>query len=148
MDETTTEEPALRLAQRLRLATDRLRRVVRQPGRLDGLTRSEEMVLSRLFRHGELTTAALAQQEALRPQTMGAVVRALVEKGLVTKVPDETDRRRENVRLTDDGVAAMAQVNERRDRDLASLLERELTTDQRAQLSTVLSMLEDLGHHA
>jgi len=144
----TTEESALRLAQRLRLATDRLRRVVRQPGQLDGLTRSEEMVLSRLARHGELTTAALAQQEALRPQTMGAVVRALVEKGLVTKTPDETDRRRENVQLTDAGTAAMSIVNERRDRDLASLLERDLTTDQRTQLATVLSMLEDLGNRA
>ncbi len=142
----TDEEDTLRTAQRLRLVVDRLRRVVRQAGFVEGLTRTEEATLSRLERVGPLTTAELADRERLRSQTMGTVVRSLVESGFARKTPDSTDRRREQVHITPAGLAMMVSVNELRDRDLATLLERELSAQQRSQLAETLSWLENLGH--
>ncbi|MFB9619661.1 MarR family winged helix-turn-helix transcriptional regulator [Brooklawnia cerclae] len=140
------EEDTLRTAQRLRLVVDRLRRVVRQAGLVEGLSRTEEATLSRLERVGPLTTAELADRERLRSQTMSTVVRSLVGRGLVRKTSDPSDRRRENVHITQAGLAMMASVNELRDRDLAILLERELSARQREQMAETLSWLEDLGN--
>lgn len=142
----TDEEDSLRAAQRLRLVVDRLRRVVRQAGLADGLSRTEEATLSRLDRTGPLTTAELADRECVRPQTMGVVVRSVMERGFVAKTPDPDDRRKEQVHITSEGVAAMAEINAIRDRDLAALLERELTVRQRHQVAETLDWLEDLGN--
>lgn len=138
-------EGALRIAQRLRLVVDRLRRVVRQAGLVEGLSRTEEATLSRLERVGPLTTAELADREKVRAQTMSTVVRALVERGFARKTPDSSDRRREQVHITQTGLEMMTSVNKLRDKDLAALLEREFTSEQRAQLAETLSWLENLG---
>lgn len=146
MDTNSSEDlDALRLAQRLRLVVDRLRRLVRQAGLVDGMSRSHEATLSQLDRNGPLSTAALAERERLRPQTMGGIVRDLVARGLAEKSPDPSDGRREFVSLTDDGRSAMARVNLERDRDLGALIARELAEDERRELARALALLEALG---
>jgi len=69
------------------------------------LSLTESAVLSRLERHGAATTAELARSESVKPQSMGATVAALEERGLVERKPHPTDGRQMNVELTARGAA-------------------------------------------
>ena len=59
--------------------------------RPDGeLTLSQTSALVRLDRDGPATSSELAAREGIRPQSMGAIVAALCERGLVARDPDPT----------------------------------------------------------
>jgi DNA-binding MarR family transcriptional regulator len=49
--------------------------------------------------------ADLARADAVRPQSMGATIAALEERGLVERKPDPTDGRQANIVLTAKGAA-------------------------------------------
>jgi DNA-binding MarR family transcriptional regulator len=74
------------------------------------LSWSEGMVLGRLAKDGPATTAELARAEAVKPQSMGATIGALEERGLVERRPHPTDGRQMNISLTQKG-AALRQSN-------------------------------------
>jgi DNA-binding MarR family transcriptional regulator len=67
------------------------------------LSLSEGMVLGRLAKDGPATTAELARAEAVRPQSMGATIGALEERGFVERTPHPTDGRQMNISLTEKG---------------------------------------------
>jgi DNA-binding MarR family transcriptional regulator len=69
------------------------------------LSWSESAVLGRLVRDGPATTADLARAEAVRPQSMGATIAALEDRGLVERKPHPTDGRQVNIALTPKGLA-------------------------------------------
>lgn len=69
------------------------------------LSWSEAAVMGRLDRDGPATTADLARAEAVRPQSMGATIAALEERGLVARKPHPTDGRQVNIVLTAKGAA-------------------------------------------
>jgi DNA-binding MarR family transcriptional regulator len=69
------------------------------------LSLSEGMVLGRLGKDGPATTAELARAEAVKPQSMGATIAALEERGFVERKPHPTDGRQMNISLTDKGAA-------------------------------------------
>jgi DNA-binding MarR family transcriptional regulator len=69
------------------------------------LSWSEGMVLGRLAKDGPATTAELARAEAVKPQSMGATIGALEERGLVERKPHPTDGRQVNIMLTAKGAA-------------------------------------------
>ena len=69
------------------------------------LSWSESAVMGRLLREGPATTADLARAEAVRPQSMGATIGALEERGLVERKPHRTDGRQVNIVLTAKGTA-------------------------------------------
>ena len=80
-----------------------LARRVRAAAALQELSWTEAAVLSRLANDGPATTAGLARAEAVKPQSMGATVAALEEKGLVERKPHPTDGRQANIALTAKG---------------------------------------------
>ena len=51
------------------------------------LSMTESLVLGRLEKEGPATTAELARAESMRPQSMGTVVAALEELGLIERSP-------------------------------------------------------------
>ena len=69
------------------------------------LSLTEFAVLARLDKEGPATTAELARAESVRPQSMGATVAALEERGMVERKPHPTDGRQMNVALTARGAA-------------------------------------------
>jgi DNA-binding MarR family transcriptional regulator len=69
------------------------------------LSMTEAMVMSRLARNGPATTADLARAEGMRPQSMGATIAALEERGLVERKRHPTDGRQVNIELTAKGAA-------------------------------------------
>ncbi len=69
------------------------------------LSLSEDAVLKRLFRDGPATTADLARAEGMRPQSMGTIIAALEQRGMVERKPHPTDGRQVNIELTARGAA-------------------------------------------
>src|SRR5690242_11241356 len=86
-------------------AVGTLVRRVRAVSAAHELSWSESAVMGRLLRDGPATTADLARAEAVRPQSMGATVAALEERGLVERKPHRTDGRQVNIVLTPKGTA-------------------------------------------
>src|ERR1700729_2914380 len=63
------------------------------------LTMPESTCLSRLDREGPATSSELAKQEQISPQSMGATLAGLEERGLVERRPDPGDGRKGGMSL-------------------------------------------------
>ena len=96
-----------------------LRRLKQAPAEGD-LTLPESSALSRLDRGGPTTAAELARQEQISPQSMGATLFGLLERGYIEKHPDPTDGRRYLLSVTEAGAGVVHQPDARpqRRRDL------------------------------
>lgn len=101
MPEKNAEIDLLQLTQSIGLLVRRMRAAAAA----HELSLSESSVLARLDREGPETTAALARAEGVRPQSMGATVAALEERGLVVRKPHPSDRRQVFIALTGKGAA-------------------------------------------
>jgi DNA-binding MarR family transcriptional regulator len=118
-----------------------VRRAMRSGRQVGNLAMRHEAALAWLRRRGRLTTAELARLEQITPQSMGAVVAELVERGWVVKTKDPDDGRRELLALTDAGAATVAQTDAARRADLVALLGSRLTTAERAAVGRGLELL-------
>jgi DNA-binding MarR family transcriptional regulator len=87
-------------------------RRVRAAAAAHELSWSETAVIGRLAKSGPATTAGLARAEAVRPQSMGATIAALEERGLVERKPHPTDGRQVNIVLTAKGAAVRKSVKD------------------------------------
>ncbi len=73
---------------------------------------TESAVMRRLDVEGPATTADLARAESVRPQSMGATIAALEERGFVERRPHPTDGRQNNIALTSKGAAVRASAKD------------------------------------
>jgi len=98
-------------------------------------------VLSRLDRHGPMTTSDLAAAERMRPQSMAQTVTELKRDGLLAPRPDPVDRRRILLELTEAGRAALLDERRRREDWLSNAMADELTADEQEQLIDAIALL-------
>jgi DNA-binding MarR family transcriptional regulator len=68
--------------------------------------------MSRLAKDGAATTAELARAESMKPQSMGTIIAALEEMGIVARKPHPTDGRQMNIELTAVGAAVRKSVKD------------------------------------
>ena len=133
------------LAVALRLNLGLLLRRLRQLSTDTDVPLPEMTALSRLDRGGPCTTAELARQEEISPQSMGATVAALERRGLVARAPDPGDGRRMILSLTPAGAAALSDSRDMRTRGLAAALRAEFTPAELDQLADLMPLLERLA---
>jgi DNA-binding MarR family transcriptional regulator len=121
-------EPQLAdVAAALRDSIGLLRRRLRQvkaAGADGGLTLPQSAALVRLDRGGPATSSALARQEQISAQSMGATLAGLEARGLVARQPDPLDGRRVVISITEAGLQVL---RDRRGRH-TQLLARALAT--------------------
>ena len=70
------------------------------------LNLSQTATLARLDENGGMTTADLARTEAMKPQSMSAILASLEQEGFVERTPHPTDGRQILFSLTTQGVEA------------------------------------------
>lgn len=97
------EHEATELALALGMLVRRLRSTV--PAESHELSWAQMSVMRRLDTEGPATTADLARAESVKPQSMGAIVAALEEKGIVERKPHPTDGRQMKIVLTAKGAS-------------------------------------------
>ncbi len=133
------------LAARLRLASARLSRRVRQEALSGGddLTASRLAALATIEDLGPLTLGELAAVEQVQPPSMTRIVARLEEHGLAVRQVDPNDRRIARVQITDAGRETLARSRTRKDAFLARRVAR-LSPDERAALASALPVLEAL----
>ena len=129
----------------LRVSIGLLLRRMRQT-RADGeLTLPESSALTRLDRGGPATAGALAKQEQISPQSMGATLAALEAKGLIGRRPDPGDGRRAVLSVTEAGSRLLRDKRNARTEQLAKALSAGFTPAEIQLLAAASPLLERLA---
>jgi DNA-binding MarR family transcriptional regulator len=144
--ESTLQEPDVtEVAAALRVSIGLLLRRMRQV-RPDGeLSLPETSALARLDRSGPATSSALAKEEQISPQSMGATLAALEARGLVARQPDPADGRRAVLTLTGAGQQVLRDKRSARVAQLAAALSSAFSPAEVIQLKAAAPLLERLA---
>lgn len=127
------QELTSEVAELLHGVTHRMRRATGQELEPLGVTWAQVRALRTLHRCGRpIRMSELATRLRIARRSATSVVDELAERGLVTRLPDPSDRRAVAVDVTPQGAALLAELDHRR-RDAAARLtstlsQRELTT--------------------
>ena len=102
------------LAADLALAIGTLIRRIRAnaPTENADLSWTQRSVLTRLQNEGPATAAELARAEGVKPQSMGTIVAALEQMGMIERKPHPTDGRQVVIQLTADGLNKRQQAKD------------------------------------
>ena len=118
------------LADRLHSVAIHLLRRARRVDAATGISPAELSALSVVVFGGPLTLGDLAAAEQVRPPSMTRIVKSLESEGLITRAPDESDRRVGWLRATPKGEQLMRQGRSARVALIAQWL-RPLTPEER-----------------
>jgi DNA-binding MarR family transcriptional regulator len=135
---------AATLARELRIVFGNMKRRFREQMTPGDLTLSQIAVLSRLNREGPATVSALARDEGVRPQSMGATVAALEAAGLVRGAPDPADGRQTLLSLTDACRDLIQASRLAREDWMLAAIEAKLTPAEQAELARAVALLKRL----
>jgi DNA-binding MarR family transcriptional regulator len=133
------------IAAALRVSIGLLVRRLRQVPVEGDLTLSETSALARLDRGGPSTPGALARQEQISPQSMGATLAALESRGLIARSPDPEDGRRAVMSITDAGLALLRSRRDAKAQQLARALSAEFSAPELDRLASIAPLLERLA---
>lgn len=129
----------------LRVSISLLRRRLRQVQVEGELTLPETSALVRLDRGGPSSPGELAKLEQISPQSMGATLRSLEERGLVERRPDAADGRRAVISLTGAGLETLRNRRNARVERMARALSAEFTCAEIGQLMVLAPLIERLA---
>ena len=129
----------------LRVSIGLLRRRLRQVYANGELTLPETAALARLDRGGPTTASALARQEQISPQSMGATLAALAARGLVERRPDPADGRRAVIYVTEQGQQKLTDKQNARIDQFARALSASFSTGELASLMAAAPLIERLA---
>lgn len=133
-----------RLANELRIATNRLVRRLRAEKSNDDLSDGQYAVMACLDRQGPQTLRSLSDYERVKPPSMNRTVNCLAEGGYVRREGHPEDGRQVLISLTSDGVDTVRATRRRRDLWLAKRM-RALDPGQRETLAEAAEILRDVA---
>ncbi|WP_127473357.1 MarR family winged helix-turn-helix transcriptional regulator [Microbacterium sulfonylureivorans] len=128
-------------ASQLRISTFRLARRMRTQRAVDSMSDGQFAVLAALWVHGSHTLGELADRERVSAPSMNRTVNCLQDSGYVSRAADETDGRKVQISLTDEGRAVVDETARRRDAWVEAAL-ADLTDDERATLAKAADLMQ------
>ena len=138
----STKSAATELRESMMAVTRQMRR--HRPDH--GLTLSQLELLGEVSRTGVTTPAELGVRLHVRVQSLTDSMNELVTRGLVSRRPDETDRRRQLIELTPAGTALLEADRAERDAWLHSTMHDNLTDLEFDLLMLVAPVLRKLAY--
>ena len=147
MTATTVELDDARLletASELRVLVAKLRRRLADQASPGDFTPSQAAVLSRLHTDGPATLTTLAKAEAMRPQSMSAIISVLQAGGVVEGSPDPKDGRQTILALTDVARERVEQARVIKNDWLFRSIRAKYTATEQAQLTKSVELLQRL----
>ena len=136
---------AQEVAASLRTSIGFLVRRMKQVQTAGDLTLPESSALARLDRGGPATAAELARQEQISPQSMGATLAALQERGLIERRADPADGRRYVLSVSEAGARELHNRRSARTQMFAAVLSESFSPDELAVLQQASVLLERLA---
>lgn len=133
------------VAEELTAVVSQLHRRMRVASSEGALSPSQRITLGRLHESGPTTTAALARAEHVRPQSMGATLGVLEERGLIARSPHPTDRRQVVFSLTDSGERQLGSLRQAKRTWLADAIEARLDAEDQRTLARAVDLLRRLA---
>jgi DNA-binding MarR family transcriptional regulator len=131
---------ATEVANRLRPVLMKLARELRREVHPLGVTGGQVALLFQIRRRRGVSAGDLAASEGISPAAMSGYVDRLAKAGLVERVQDERDRRRQVLELTEEAERVLRSVRSRRTAWLAKRLEH-LSEDELAAVDHALDPL-------
>lgn len=131
-------------ASALRLAVMRFSRRVRAERAVDTMSDGQIAVLGWLRLKGPHTLGELAERERVSAPSMNRIVNCLEESGYVTRTPDDIDRRKVNIALSDAGREVITETARLRDAWLETVLS-EFTPAERTILAEAGALLSRIA---
>jgi DNA-binding MarR family transcriptional regulator len=139
------QEKDIQFASELRAVINKLVKKLRKEsptGQKFSLT--ERSTMSALYQHGALLPSELAAMEMITNQSMSQVLNHLSELGYIVRVPSETDKRKVNISLTEEGEKIFLQFKHERDEWLKKAIAQACTPEEHELLRQVISPLAKL----
>jgi len=134
------------VAQALLEGVGRLARRIRQLPAVGELTLPERTALSRLDRDGPATSAELARQQQVSPQSMGATLARLEQQDLIERRRDPDDGRRIVLSVTRAGRKLLRAKRNARVQQLSDALADGFSPAELKRLMAAAPLLERLAH--
>ncbi|MEW1835776.1 MarR family transcriptional regulator [Microbacterium sp. NPDC079995] len=146
MSDATGDQPRdlAHAASDFRMATFRLARRLRSQRAVDTMSDGQFAVLAALKVHGPHTLGELAERERVSAPSMNRTVNCLEELGYLSRTPDENDRRKVVIDLTESGREVVVETVRRRDSWLEHAFEA-LTATQRATLAEAAAIMQEVA---
>jgi DNA-binding MarR family transcriptional regulator len=135
-------EPAA-LAARLRVAGWRFARRMRQESD-PGITPTVHAALHTVETHGPITAGQLAAHEHVQKPSMTRTIQALIDRGLIVRLPDPLDGRVRWLSITPAG-RRLLQRSRRRTEEFLARRVKKLTVEERDLLERAAALLERLA---
>ena len=134
------ETDAVAIADALRPALLRISRELRREARAEGVSPEQVSLLVSIKYSPGIGVNELAAKERVSPPALTKHVDRLQRDGLVTRTPNDEDKRRVGLSLTDEGQRVLRRVRSRRTAWLASRL-RDLDESERAAIEAAVEPL-------
>ena len=134
----------LETASELRVLVAKLRRRLADQASPGDFTPSQAAVLTRLLSEGPATLTTLAKAEAMRPQSMSAIIAALQASGVVEGKPDPADGRQTILALTDAARARVERARVIKNDWLFHSIRAKYTPLEQAELTRSVELLQRL----
>jgi DNA-binding MarR family transcriptional regulator len=134
----------LETASELRVLVAGLRRRLAEQSSPGDYSPSQIAVMTRLLKEGPTTLTSLAKAEAMRPQSMSAIISVLQADGTVEGRPDPKDGRQTILALTDQTRARVEQARVIKNDWLFRSIRAKYTAVEQAQLTESIGLLQRL----
>jgi DNA-binding MarR family transcriptional regulator len=145
MADTGVVQDVHEVAAALRIAVGMLIRKLRQVPSAGELTVAETSALSRLDRGGPATSSDMAKEDRISPQSMGATLAVLEQRGLIERRKDPGDGRRVVLSITPDGRQLVNDRRSARTEMIAAALSSGFTPAELDVLHAAAPLLERLA---
>jgi DNA-binding MarR family transcriptional regulator len=141
----TDIEAALDIARVLHRSAAQLSRRLMAARGPEGISVSKLMVLGRLRRGGPATATELAAFLRIQPQSLTRLLAALKDSGMILRRADESDRRQNQIEITDAGARALIADVQGRRLKLAQVIAKVLSPTEQGLLRLSNELIDRLA---
>jgi DNA-binding MarR family transcriptional regulator len=135
----------IQFASDLRTAMTRLIKKLRKESPTgQQLSLTERSTMALLHQHNALLPSELAAMEMITNQSMSQVLNHLFELGYIVREPSQTDKRKVNISLSENGENILSQFRHERDEWLLKAIKAACTSEERLALKAAIGPLTKL----
>ena len=125
----------------LRGLLGQLRRKLKEQGDPGDFSLAQTGALKHLVDERTMTGTELAKAEGMKPQSMGAILASLEERGTVTSAPDPADGRKTLWSLTEEARRTIAETRALKEDWLARTIQSKLSDAEQRELARGVELL-------